>query len=48
MKASGHSAVQMHKRYVDSGNRLAKAFGTSERLKMATGMDTEKRELTSN
>ncbi|MGH7817444.1 MAG: tyrosine-type recombinase/integrase, partial [Candidatus Binatia bacterium] len=40
MKASGHSSVQMHKRYVDlQENDVANAFGTSQ---MATGMATEK------
>jgi integrase len=40
MEASGHSSVQMHKRYVDlQANDVANAFGTSQ---MATEMATVK------
>jgi integrase len=41
MKASGHSSVQMHKRYVDlQETDIAAAFGTSQ---IATGIVTEER-----
>jgi integrase len=43
MLASGHSSVQMHKRYVDLQQQdIAKAFGTAG-SKMATQRDTRKR-----
>ena len=45
MEASGHTSVQMHKRYVDlQENDIAKTFGTSEQLKMATEMATQERQ----
>jgi len=41
MKASGHSSVQMHKRYVDlQANDVANAFGTAEDSKIVTGIVT--------
>ena len=41
MKASGHSSVQMHKRYVDlQETDIAAAFGTSQ---IAAGIVTEER-----
>jgi hypothetical protein len=44
MKASGHSSVQMHKRYVDlQHNDVANAFGTSQ---IATEIVTEERVAT--
>lgn len=41
MKASGHSSVQMHKRYVDlQANDVANAFGTAEDSKIVTRVVT--------
>jgi hypothetical protein len=42
MRASGHSSVQMHKRYVDLQREdIAKAFGVE--LEMPTEIATEQR-----
>jgi integrase len=41
MKASGHSSVQMHKRYIDLAKEdIAEAFGTPNDLEIATGIAT--------
>jgi integrase len=46
MRASGHSSVQMHKRYVDlQENDIANAFGTAQESKMATQIVTQKDHL---
>jgi integrase len=43
MKASGHSSMQMHQRYVDlQANDVADAFGTSSTSEIATGNATRK------
>ena len=41
MRASGHSSVQMHKRYGDLQRDIAKAFGVE--LEMPTEIATEQR-----
>lgn len=41
MKASGHSSVQMHKRYIDlTKEDVAEAFRTTKDLEIATGIAT--------
>jgi integrase len=49
MKASGHSSVQMHKRYVDlQAADVARAFGTAADSQIETQIDTQNRRASRN
>jgi hypothetical protein len=49
MKASDHSSIQMHKRYIDLAKEdIAEAFGISPDLEIATGIATESKAASHN
>jgi integrase len=49
MKASGHSSVQIHKRYVDlQAADVARAFGTAADSQIDTQIDTQNRKASRN
>jgi hypothetical protein len=48
-KASGHSSVQMHKRYVDlQAADVARSFGTAADSQIDTRIDTQNRRASRN